>query len=707
MKKFLSLLVFFFPIFVFAQVTSIHPSEVINMNYAGISPKLSDNPSYNGEENIEGPENPSLHNEITWYGDKSAPGQTDNALQKNYSANSSEVKVLSTWDGLGETGGIVPSDNTIVVGQNHVVQMVNSPQTSIRIWDKATGQILINEETVSSIIGVSNLGDPNIIYDPQADRYIFVVLTGNIFSSANITLCISKTPNPTADWYIYNIKCGGLFSSNFPDFPKIGVWGNAYYITTNSGGPYVWVADRNSMLLGQTEAKAQKFTMKDFPGGGIQAASPVTVTGSLDAPADSKAIITRIFDDAWTSGADADDIELYKMDINWSDSKLSTMTGPLKLSIDSYDSYICGKDLNAGSCMPQKGTAQKIDGQGAILNDKCQYINFGAYESFVCTHITDARGDAVAGVRWYELRREPGGEWYIYQQGTYSPDDAAFRFISSVSINQNGDIAAGYNVSGKSLYTGFRITGRLAADDAGQMTAPETIIQNGDAAQGGNRYGDYNGLVNDPSDNSFWFTSNYTTFGGQWATNVVHFEIKQSALPVSFINFTAQKDLYAHVSLNWATANESNNDYFAVERSANGTDFKEIGRVPGAGNSTQAQQYIYIDKAPAAGNNFYRLKQVDKDGKFTLSKQALINMDAATAVKIYPNPVLSKLTITGLNAGGNTTLQVFDMQGKMILQKQISSTDTYTLETSSLKSGNYLLKISNDGIVITKGFVKM
>ena len=696
------------PSVLFAQsIITIHPSEISVMKFEGLSKKLTEHPVFSGEENKEAPENPSLHNTITWYGGHALPGGVDGALQKNYNTTSSEIKVLSVWDGLGETGNVQPSDNTIVVGPKHVLQMVNSPGTSLRIWDKATGQLLVSEQSISSIIGASNLGDPNIIYDAQADRYIFVVLAGNILSSTNITICVSKTNDPTADWYIYKITCGGLFSSNFPDFPKLAVWGNAYYITTNSGGPYTWVADRTSMLQGLPAAKAQKFTMKDFPGGGIQAASPVTVTGSLGAPADSKPIIMRAFDDAWTSATDNDVLEMYKMDINWDDPKLSSMTGPFTINIAPYDSYICNNDLNAGSCVPQQGTTNKIDAQGALLNDKSQYINFGTYESLVCTHITDARGDGIPGIRWYELRRQPGGEWSVYQQGTYSPDDADYRFISSSSINSNGDIAIGYNVSGNTLFPGFRITGRRSDDEAGQMTAPETIIENGDASQGSSdRYGDYNGLVNDPSDNSFWFTSNYTTFGGQWATSVVHFEIQPSALPVSFINFTAAKDAFNHISLAWATANENNNDYFAVERSSNGNTFTEIGRVPGTNNSAQTQQYVYIDKQPVAGNNFYRLRQVDKDGKFTYSKQVLINMDAASMIKLYPNPAVNNLTIEGLSSEGANTITVYDMQGKIIITKEVTGLNKYTLETSSLKSGNYILKISNDLLVISKPFTK-
>lgn len=706
MKKKL-LLLLLLPAFSFAQpVSRIHPSQVSVMEFGGVSKKLSDHPVFTGEENKEGPENPSLHKTIDWYGGHALPGGVDGALQKNYMLSTSDIKVLSVWDGLSESGGIIPSDNTMVVGPAHVLQMVNSPATSIRIWDKASGELLVNEQSVSSITGASNLGDPNIIYDAGADRYIFVVLAGNILSSTNITICVSKTNDPTGEWYIYKINCGGLFSSSFPDFPKLGIWGNAYYITTNSAGPYTWVADRNAMLQGLPAAKAQKFTMSDFPGGGIQAASPVTVTGNADAPADSKAIIIRPFDDAWTASSDNDVLELYKMDINWDDPKLSSMTGPFKIDIAPYDSYICNNDLNAGSCVPQQGTANRIDAQGAILNDKPQYRNFGTYESFVCTHITDARGDGISGIRWYELRRQPGGEWYIYQQGTYSPDDEGYRFISSVSINGNGDIAAGYNVSGKTLFPGFRITGRRAADDAGQMTAAETIIENGDAAQGGSdRYGDYNSLVNDPSDNSFWFTSNYTTTGGQWATSVVHFEVLESALPVSFVNFTAQKNIHNLITLNWSTANEHNNDYFSVERSANGISFSEIGRVPGT-NNTQAQQYVYIDKQPAAGNNFYRLRQVDKDGKFIYSKQVLINMDAASVVKLYPNPAAQTLFIEGLPEEKNTSITVYDMQGAVVFKKEITGINKYALPVSSLQSGNYIIKLSNDVFVVSKSFTK-
>ena len=324
---------------------------------------------------------------------------------------------------------------------------------------------------------------------------------------------------------------GGLFGSTFPDFPKLGVWGNSYFITTNSGGPYIYALDRTSMLAGTAAKPSQKFTLADFPGGGVQAASPVSLIGSVNAPGSSKPIIIRAFDDAWTSQTDVDDLELYTMTINWSNSSNSSISGPLKLNTAAFDSKICN-DFNSSTCITQEGSTKKLDALGAIISDKAQYRKFATYESIVCCVFADA-GSNTGAIRWYELRKSGTANWSIFQQGTYAPADAQNRFIGSISQNSAGSIALGYNISGSTEFPGQRVTGRVLADANGDLTAPETIVEAGTAAKtSSNRYGDYNAMICDPTDGSFWFTANYNPAASP-KTNIVHFQINNAA-PLSF-----------------------------------------------------------------------------------------------------------------------------------------------------------------------------
>ena len=156
--------------------------------------------------------------------------------------------------------------------------------------------------------------------------------------------------------------------------------------------------------------------------------------------------------------------------------------------------------------------------------DKAQYRRFDDHESIVCSHVCNADGNGVSGVRWYELRKKNvNADWSIYQQGTYLPT-IDNRFMSSITINQDGIIAMGYNITSETIYPGIRITGRTTCDSLNEMTATETTVKEGLAPNLTLNYGDYNGMVTDPVDGSFWFTAQWNKTSW-FSTNVVHFTI--------------------------------------------------------------------------------------------------------------------------------------------------------------------------------------
>jgi hypothetical protein len=521
------------------QTFSFKPIAEVPLKFIKTTGKISNLPNlpeFHRAVLEKGPENLSLRKEIQFYEDNASPKGPDPAMQKLYNgitndATASSVQVISNWSGI--TPGADPSDNTIAVGTSHIIQMVNGSGTPIRIYNKSTGAVLKNT-SVQAITGTANIGDPNIVYDQRADRYVFLVIKSVL--GGDLQICISKTNDPTGEYYLYQLLTGGLFANTFPDFPKLGVWNNSYFITTNSGGPYIYALDRQSMLAGTTARPSQKFTLTDFPGGGVQAASPVTLTGSTSAS--SKPIIIRAFDDAWTAANDVDGLELYTMTIDWSNSSNSSISGPLLLNTAAFDSKICN-DFNSSSCIIQEGATKKLDALGAIISDKAQYRKFGTYESIVCCVFANA-GNNTGAIRWYELRKSGTANWSVFQQGTYAPADGQNRFIGSISQNNAGSIALGYNISGTTEFPGQRVTGRVLSDGSGNLTAPETIVKAGSVAKtSSNRYGDYNAMVCDPTDGSFWFTANYNPTASP-ETNIVHFQIN-NALAVSFADAASVK----------------------------------------------------------------------------------------------------------------------------------------------------------------------
>ncbi|MCB0638308.1 MAG: choice-of-anchor D domain-containing protein, partial [Lewinella sp.] len=147
------------------------------------------------------------------------------------------------------------------------------------------------------------------------------------------------------------------------------------------------------------------------------------------------------------------------------------------------------------------------------------------HESIVCNHVTDVDGTDRGGIRWYELRRTGGGPWAIYQQGTYSPDTDD-RWMGAININAAGQIGLLYNRSSSSTFPGIYYTARNPGDPLGIMSEPEMVAITGSASNGSNRYGDYNSLSVDPTDEAtFWGTAMYNSTS-QWSTRIVAFNLE-------------------------------------------------------------------------------------------------------------------------------------------------------------------------------------
>jgi hypothetical protein len=218
-------------------------------------------------------------------------------------------------------------------------------------------------------------------------------------------------------------------------------------------------------------------------------------------------------------GFPADQLSVFQFHVDWSDPAASAFTGPVAVPTAPFDPLLCDFDSN---CIPQKGTFQGLDALSDRLMQRLAYRNFGDHESLVVNHTVDV-GDDHAGIRWYELRNPRGGP-FIAQQGTFAPDDD-HRWMGSIAMDGNGDMALGYSVSGPDLYPSIRYTGRLAEDPLGQMTMGEGTIVAGGGSQTHPlaRWGDYSSMTVDPLDDcTFWYTQEYypeTTERG-WHTRV-------------------------------------------------------------------------------------------------------------------------------------------------------------------------------------------
>ena len=210
---------------------------------------------------------------------------------------------------------------------------------------------------------------------------------------------------------------------------------------------------------------------------------------------------------------------------------------------------------------------------------------------------------------------------------------------------------------------------------------------------------------------TYAFQLTVTDVAGASGSAVTDVNVVSGALPVEFSYFKGQSNSTGNL-LQWGTATEQNNDYFSIERSNDGAAFSSIGKVTGSGTSTAAHDYSFTDTKAVTGNYYYRLKQVDKDGKFDFSKVILVTGSSnAAAAQMYPNPVQSSLSIVLNNdIKGNGKISVYDLAGHNVRQDAVVKNDktlNAVVNMNSLTPGLYIVEIQiGDTYKLSKSILK-
>jgi hypothetical protein len=183
-----------------------------------------------------------------------------------------------------------------------------------------------------------------------------------------------------------------------------------------------------------------------------------------------------------------------------------------------------------GACIPQPNTRQQLDSLADRLMYRLAYRNQAGVESLVVNQsvaVGAGKRNQVTSVRWYELHN-PNGSPTVFQQGTLGTGDGIHRWMGSIAMDKQGNMALGYSASSASVRPSIRFTGRLATDAPGTMQT-ENVIQAGGGSQLQNlsRWGDYSAMTVDPVDDcTFWFTSEYLKSNGtwNWSTRIASFK---------------------------------------------------------------------------------------------------------------------------------------------------------------------------------------
>ena len=500
----------------FAQET-FPPTEIITGTFKGKTIPLRDFPTMEaGEFN-----DPKTHTMVPVPNESNTtpePNNTTTVIQNLQTEPGGIVALPLEQNFIGASAsesGFFPPDPTGAVGPNHYVHSVNS---LVKIFDK-TGTLLVGPVSLSNFLGNgSNNGDPIVLYDQLADRWVVSEFGAG---SNSLSIGVSETNDPTGAYNVWDYTFSG-----FPDYPHYGVWHDGYYGTVNLNGQSTqgFVMERDEMLAGGASPQILIFNLPQVVVNPNQVKSPepVNLLGTTIDPS-TPGYITYIQDDAW-GGVSFDHLKVWEIEMDWANTANSTISAPLEIATDPFDAgELFG---NGNGALFQPGTSQRLAAHGGIVSFAANYRPFGTHNSWLITFNTFIDGNLTGGIRWVELRNDGVNPWEIFQEGTYSIADGHSRVMSSACMDAAGNIGLAYTVGSLTLAPSLRYTGRFDGDPLGMMTVAETTIIDGPGVRtNSNRYGDYSHMTMDPDNFTFWFTSDYFSSNNQWRTQVASFSL--------------------------------------------------------------------------------------------------------------------------------------------------------------------------------------
>ncbi len=416
-----------------------------------------------------------------------------------------------------------PPDTNGDVGPNHYVQAVN---TGIGIFSKTGTQlaaISLNTlfQNAAPPCNANNNGDPVVLYDAQADRWIVSDFSWTDIDNGPYYECIaaSKTGDPTGDWWVYTLRTDDASHTWLSDYPKLGVWPDGIYMSANmfdcssncTSSPYmgarVWAISSTQLYSG-----AALTTVVFDTGSAYFSLLPSNFRGPTPPLGTPNYFVAN---DLSMSALD-----VFTFHVDWTNPAHSTFGLAAQVAEASYTS--------PPETVPTRN-GNAVDTLGDRLMMQNQYRDLNGAESLWLAHTADN----PTGIRWYQLNVTGGTiATTPVQQGTYAPADGLNRWMPSLAVDKFGDMAVGYSAASASQYPDIRYAGRLVTDPPNILGQDEGILANGTGSPtnlcGGatcQRWGDYAGMSVDPVDDcTFWFTTEYyPDSGSDWQTRISSF----------------------------------------------------------------------------------------------------------------------------------------------------------------------------------------
>ncbi|MBK9655588.1 MAG: choice-of-anchor J domain-containing protein [Rhodanobacteraceae bacterium] len=420
------------------------------------------------------------------------------------------------------------------VGPNHYVRMANA---SFQIFNK-TGTSVFGPANINTLFTgfggaceTENAGDPIVLYDQLADRWLLTQFSDSAGPGFFNCVALSTTSDPLGTYHRW-----AFVTATFPDYPKYGVWPNAYLISTREVDASLigaYAVDRTQMLAGNPSPSLVQFTVpvNQFSGDGLL---PADIDGSNLPPPNSPAFYVGSMDNGGPYGATQDALSLWAFNINFVTPASSSFQVVATIPIAPYDTIF---PCNGRSCIPQPAPLGAVD----ILSyrqrpmHRAAYRNYGSYQSIVTNQSVEA-APVMAGIRWWEIRN-PGANAVLYQDSTYAPGitDGTHRWMGSIAQDSNGNMGLGYSAGSANLFPSVHYTGRLEGDPLNEMSQGEGIFVTGTGGHtaGTRRWGDYTSMTVDSTDDcTFWYVNEFFAVSGtQWTMRAGSFKFPECGNP--------------------------------------------------------------------------------------------------------------------------------------------------------------------------------
>jgi hypothetical protein len=610
--------------------------------------------------------------------------QEDPILQKEVLPNVGASQGVE-FDGI-PSPGYAPSDSNLAVGPTDIVETVN---VQFAVYSKS-GALLAGPTNIQSLFtplggdcGTGTYGDPIVLYDRQADRW----LISNIGSGSTTSECVavSQTNNPAGAYNLYSYS----FGANLNDYPKLSTWAtasnSAYLATFNIFqnfesfiGADICGLDRTKMLAGNSSAA---MLCQMTPSGEFS-----YLPSDMDGPTPPVDGTPGLFI-TWQNNSPGQ-LYLRKLTLNFA-SSTATLSAPTTISV-ANDTLACS---NGGTCVPQPGTTQTLDTLGDRMMYRFAIRHFSDHDRAVVNHAV-ANGSQV-GVRWYELY-DPAGTVTLNQQGTFAPD-ATYRWMGSMAEDKNADIALGYSASSSSIHPAIRFTGRIPSDPLGTMETEASILEStGSQTSGLSRWGDYTAMQIDPTDDcTFWYVDQYEKTSGtyNWHTGIASFVFSSCSGTPSFTLSASPSSLTISQGNNGTssiTVNAANGFNGSVTLSAAGLP---SGVTAGfSPNPTSTTSTLTLTASPTATTGTVPVTVNGTSGSLNGSTPITLTVTGSgggAAVSLSPTSLTWGTVVVGVTAPGKLVTLTNSGTGTLNISSIAASGD-FALITSPKPCGSTL-----------------